>query len=94
MSKSKSSAASTSRPKDLLIGISRIREILCLESTTNYRTVRDALDRLGVPWVSVTMRGEMATACRESSLLDRIEQRVGTGQSAGRGRRKVRARER
>lgn len=88
MSKSKSSAASVSRANGQLIGISRIREILCLEPTTNYRTVRDALDRLDVRWVSVTMRGEMATACRESSLLERIEQRVGTGQSAGRGRRR------
>lgn len=85
MSKLKPSVAA--RPP-AMIGISRIREILCLEPTTNYRTVRDALDRLGIPWVSVTQRGQMATACRESVLLDRIEQHVGTGQSAGRGRRR------
>ncbi len=66
------------RAERSLIGISRIREMLRLsDPPANYRTVRAALERLGVRWVAVTQRGEMATACDEQALRAQIDARIG-----------------
>lgn len=65
-----------------LIGLGRIRELLRLDPSVNYRTVRGALDRLGVRWFAVTQRGDMATACDEQALLAQIDARIGATEHA------------